>query len=270
MLTFAFDAGGDDSTAYMTVAGFASSTEHWDEFSKKWKARLDRDGIEFFHTIDANNFRGPFKHWYSLPNNEREGLRRSLFEDLMKIIQGNTFQKFSCTIVNKDYETTNNALRQEFVESAYSYGARACEASARQWVRADWRYCKEMQIAAIFELGDGGQDEGKMRERLRKDYGHFPPNFRPKKDTPRTDGTSEKGFIPLQAADWLAWEVNRLVRDIQAGKIHSEAGMRWPMQQFISRPSPYMTYVSSEELKHTNDMLAMMSKLMPLKDLMKL
>ena len=51
MLTLAFDAGGDDGTDYMTVAGFASSLADWDHFSEKWKARLDRDGIAFFRAV---------------------------------------------------------------------------------------------------------------------------------------------------------------------------------------------------------------------------
>jgi hypothetical protein len=53
MLTFAFDAGGDDGTEYVTVAGFASSSKDWGEFSVKWKARLNKEGIEFFRAVDA-------------------------------------------------------------------------------------------------------------------------------------------------------------------------------------------------------------------------
>jgi len=57
MLTFAF-AGGDDATDHMTVAGFASSTSDWDEFSKKWKARLDRDGIESVFSVVGPSQKG--------------------------------------------------------------------------------------------------------------------------------------------------------------------------------------------------------------------
>jgi hypothetical protein len=240
MLTLAFDAGGDDGTDYMTVAGFASSATDWDSFTARWKARLAKDRIEFFRTVHANSCRGPFKHWRELSDREQNEKRKHLFRDLMDIINCHVYQKFSCTIVNKDYASTNNEARQEFAESAYSLAARTCEKHARYWQMHDpyWRSCRNMKVAAIFERGDGGQDEGKLRERLREDYGHIPPNFRLKRDTEREDGQIESGFVPLQAADWLAWEINRAIRNFYTGKIHSESDMRQPMQQFLSRPSP--------------------------------
>src|SRR5713101_3789943 len=112
MLTFAFDAGGDDGTEYMTVAGFASSAKDWDEFSQKWKARLEMDGIAFFRALDANSFRGPFEHWRDLPN--KIELRQALFADLMDLIVRNTYRKFACTIVNKEFQDTNNEARLKF------------------------------------------------------------------------------------------------------------------------------------------------------------
>jgi hypothetical protein len=70
MLTFAFDAGGDDATELITVAGFASSAKDWDSFSVPWKQRLAQDGIEFFRAVDVNSFRGPSEHWFDKPNRE--------------------------------------------------------------------------------------------------------------------------------------------------------------------------------------------------------
>jgi hypothetical protein len=263
MLTLAFDAGGDDGTDYMTVAGFASSVTDWDSFSEKWKARLGRDGISFFRAVDANSFRGPFEHLRELPEEKRVEIRKHLFTDLMDIIHSHAYQKISCTIVNRDYASTNNEARQEFAESAYSLAARTCEKHARYWTMHDpwWRSCRNTQVAAIFEVGDGGQDEGKLRERLRKDYGHIPPNFRPKKDTLREDGQMEYGFVPLQAADWLAWEINRATRDFFAGLIHSESDMRWPMQQFLRRPSPYMGIYAIDDLKKMDDMIDLVNRI---------
>jgi hypothetical protein len=106
MLTFAFDAGGDGNTEYLTVAGFASKKTHWDEFSDKWCARLQRDNIKFFRAVDANSLRGPFEHWRGLPN--RKQLRRALFADLMDIIKSHVYRKFGCTICNKQFTNTNS------------------------------------------------------------------------------------------------------------------------------------------------------------------
>ena len=122
MLTFAFDAAGDESTEYLTVAGFASSMADWDGFTDKWQSRLQRDNIEFFRAVDANSFRGPFKHWRDLP--ERNQLRRALFADLMDLIKSHAYRKFGCIIHNKQFRSSNNEARSNFVESAYSLAAR--------------------------------------------------------------------------------------------------------------------------------------------------
>ena len=100
MLTFVCDAGGDDNTDFLTVAGFASSTKDWDEFSEKWKSRLDREGIAYFRAVDANSFRGPFEHWYDRP--DRVQLRHALFSDLMDLIKSHAYWKICCTTVDKD------------------------------------------------------------------------------------------------------------------------------------------------------------------------
>lgn len=255
MLTFAFDAGGDDGTAYVTVAGFVSSMKDWDEFSLKWKARLDRDGIEFFRAVDANSFRGPFGHWRDLPN--RDQLRRELFADLMKLIKSHAYRKFGCTIYNKQFRTTINEARREFVESAYSLAARTCEKYARTWVIQDWKSSPDLPVAFVFEAGDPGQ--ARLRERLVKDAGRIPPTFRPKLDVVRPDGMIERGFVPLQAADWLAWELNRGSRDADSGAIKSENELRWPMQEFLGNPAGHLGFYSAENLASLDNMIALES-----------
>lgn len=77
MLIFAFDAGGDDNTEHLTVAGFASSTEDWNDFSEKWKARLEKDRIAFFRAADAASFRGPFDIGVSYQTANNCGVRSS-------------------------------------------------------------------------------------------------------------------------------------------------------------------------------------------------
>lgn len=256
MLIFAFDAGGDDNTEHLTVAGFASSTEDWSDFSEKWKARLEKDGIPFFRAVDAASFRGPFEHWRELPN--REQLRRALFADLMELIKGHAYYKLACTVINKDFRDTSKELRQQFAPRAYSLAARTCEKYARKWMMEEWKSCPELKIGLVFEAGDLGS--GKLREQLRADIGHIPLTFLPKKNTKRNDGTIENGFIPLQAADWFAWELNRATRDFY-GRLDSESQLRWPMQQFLRHPSGYMGMYSLENLKEMNDAIALQNEL---------
>jgi len=253
MLTFALDAGGDDGTDFMTVAGFASSMKDWDEFSQKWKARLQQDGIAFFRAVDANSFRGPFEHWRDLPN--KEHLRQSLFSDLMDLIKGHAYRKVSCTIVNKEFQSTNSEARKQFAQTAYSVAGRTCEKYARHWVMSEWKMCPETTFALVFEAGDRGH--GELQERLRKDLGQIPASFLPKKDRRRDDGLMEYGFVPLQAADWLAWELNRAARDFYEKAAESESQLRWPMQQFLGRPDGYLGIYTPQNLAEMDNMIAL-------------
>jgi hypothetical protein len=148
-------------------------------------------------------------------------------------------------------------MRCQFVESAYSLAARTCEKYARTWVIEEWKSSPDLPVAFVFEAGDPGQ--ARLRERLVRDAGRIPPTFRPKLDTTRPDGMIERGFIPLQAADWLAWELNRTSRDADSGAIKSEDELRWPMQEFLRRPPGYLGFYSAENLEKLDSMIALES-----------
>lgn len=228
MLTFAFDASGDERTTLLSVAGFVSSAEDWKAFSEAWTNRLTQEGIECFHAVDANAFRGEFEPFRN--RSDKVQWRERLFSDLMDILKRNVYRKFACTVINKDFHQMSEPLRQEFSLSAYSLAGRTCEKQARQWALEEWKN-PEMAIGLVFEAGDRGY--GKLQERLTKEKGCIPPTFRPKKDRLRDDGTIEPGFVPLQAADWLAWEVNRATQTFYEDKLESEDDVRWPMQEFL-------------------------------------
>jgi hypothetical protein len=152
----------------------------------------------------------------------------------MELIKSHAYQKFSCTIVNKEFQKMSEDLREQFALCAYSLAGRSCEKYARKWAMEEWRSCPEMVIALVFEAGDRGQ--GKLKQKLIADSGHIPPTFRPKKDTLRDDGMIEPGFVPLQAGDWLAWEINRATKDAYDGKLKSVESLRWPMREFLGCP----------------------------------
>jgi hypothetical protein len=257
MLIFAFDASGDETTPYMTVAGFASSANDWDEFSATWKNRLDQDGIAFFRAVDFASFRGPFQHWHDRP--DRDQLRRLLSSDLMEILQAHVYHKFGCTVVNKDFANASDAVRKEFALRAYSLAGRTCEKYARKWAIEDWRLTREMKLALIFEAGDRGH--GALQGRLTRDGGHIPANFKPKRDTARDDGTIERGFVPLQAADWLAWEVNRATRDFYEGKVKSESELRWAMRRFLKAPVGFMGIYTLENFHEIEGRLQLQNEM---------
>ncbi|GEM_PF-3888161 len=257
MLTFSFDASGDDSTAMLTVAGFASSVQDWDRFSSQWKDRLAKDGIEFFHAVELAAFRGPFEHWRERP--DREQLRRALSTDLMDILKRHVYRRFGCTIINKSFQAMSPQLRDEFALGAYSLGGRTCAKYARQWVLEEWTWKdKQTQVEMVFEAGDKGQD--KLQKRLVADSAII-PTFKPKKDTTSEDGIIQAGFIPLQAADWLAYELNLATQKFYEGKLEYLSDLRWPMQEFLQYPPGYLGVYTPENLKEMESGIELQKKI---------
>ncbi len=242
MVTFAFDASGDDSRPYLTMAGFASSAKDWDDFSAAWSERLKQDDIEFFHAADLDGFWGPFKHWQDNP--DRRTLRKNLCADLMNILKRHVYQRFASTVINNEFQQMTADLRDEFALCAYSLAGRTCEKQVREYILS--HFTRDTPFAVVFEAGDKGK--GKLQKRLAEDSG-LVPTFRRKKDTILEDGLVERGFIPLQAADWFAYEVNKMAEKFGDGSLKSESQLRWPMQEFLRNPPGPLGVFLAENIK---------------------
>jgi hypothetical protein len=231
MLTAAFDAGGDEGTSVLTVAGFVSSVKDWDDFSRLWTERLKREGIEYFRASEAAHFRKQFQPWRDKP--ERFEWRQKLSADLMKILKSHVYRKFGCTIIHKSFNTLSAENREYFHLRAYAVAGRNCDKQVREWAIQEKI---RSPIALVFEEGDQGQTE--LTERLRADTGKT-PIFKFKKDTLMPDGSIEPGFVPLQAGDWLAYEIQHATVQFEEDRLNH---FRWPMEEFdrvLGEPTTY-------------------------------
>lgn len=215
MLTVALDASGDDNDSVLVVAGFISSARDWNDFSREWEDRLAKDGIAYFHAVEWAHCRKQFEGW---KNRERD--RQRLASDLMDILHRHAYRQFACGVLNEAFQKIEVNLRKQFRLCAYSLAGRTVARLVR-----DWCFSEHIaQVELVFEAGDSGDTD--LRQRFIEDLG-YEPLFRPKKDTPLPDGTTQPRFVPLQAADWLAYELARLIKNPP-----DFDDMRWPMKQF--------------------------------------
>jgi hypothetical protein len=242
-LTAVFDASGDENTEVLAMAGFLSSENDWKSFSEKWSERLAKDGVDFFRAVDAATFRGPFQHWRH--RKDKETLRRSLFSDLMEILKSHVYHRFGCVVINKSFEAMSKTLRKNLRLSAYPLAALTCEKDFRKFILTEWSNSDpKMPVRMVFEQGDQGF--GDLLHWLGSAKGTISATLAYKKDTLREDGVKAFGFIPLQAADWLAYELGLAVRHIEGRKVRSISDFRWPMQEFMRVKGDAGTY-------HTHD-----------------
>jgi hypothetical protein len=232
MLIFTLDASGDDAKPYLTVAGFVSSETDWEKFAVAWSTRLKQDGIEFFHAADLDNCWGPFRHWQD--RSDRKTLRENLCADLMSILQSHVYQKFGSTVINNAFQKMDPKLREGFALCAYSLAGRTCEKQVRQYVAT--HFTRHTEFAVIFEAGDKGK--GKLQKRIAEDSGL------------QVTFTAKRDYIPLQAADWLAYELNKMVGKFgETGNLESESQLRWPMREFLRYPPGPLGFYSPKDIR---------------------
>ena len=228
-LTVAIDASGDSEQPVLAVAGFLSSDDDWTSFSQQWSERLAKDGIEFFRAVDAASFKGPFKHWQD--REDKKSLRDALSGDLMGVLKRHVYHRFGCVVINKSFNAMSQSLRDELRLSAFTLAALTCEKQVRKFILSDWHGSRsDMAVRIVFE--DGDQGYGDLTSWLKPGTGTIQPSRAYKKDTIQEDGSTICGLIPLQAADWLAYELGLSVRQMESGRVKKMSDLRWPMQEF--------------------------------------
>ena len=224
MLTAVFDAGGSEhDQKCLVVAGFVASAADWISFDTKWRQRLADDGIAYFHMVEFAHFDGEFIGWRN-----QEARRRQLLADLMGIIQSHAYRKFGCTVVNQILTSTlSHDLREEFYMNAYALAGRASVAQVSQWAARE--QTPRQSLEYVFEDGDLGK--GKLMQRMKED-GYPAPVFGAKKDRTDPNGNLIRAFTPLQAADFLAYEMFLGVKRLD----DPVSNPRWAIAEFHKMP----------------------------------
>ena len=239
MFTAYFDASGQEHEhPYMVVAGFVSSVTAWLEFSEEWKAVLGQYGIKTFHATDCQNWKGEFKDWKGQDNK-----RLRLWHDLIGVIKKTQFQKFGIGIEVKDWNESFTAERKRQSKiNAYVLCSLACAERVMLWAR---RQYISTPIEYIYESGDPGSGQLK---------GHFDemeypaPSFKHKEDR-MIGGIFYPATIPLQAADFLAYEIF-LTKKIFRKNASPSFGR--PMHEFKDMPEAIKLY-SGDKLKELEE-----------------
>ena len=219
MFTACFDASGHEKDQkFVVVAGFISSADDWRKFENQWQERLLGDGISCFHMSDFAASRGEFKLGWK--NNEKH--RQELLRDLMEIIRSFTYRRFLCAVEIKVFlENFSESEKEEYYLGAYALAGMTCAEQVYRWYNME-KISAPLEF--VFEDGDSGK--GKLIDSFRE-AGLPEPRFCPKRDIETKIG-KRVGFAPLQAADWLAYEV------FEGCKNRSKANYkpRWPLEQF--------------------------------------
>lgn len=189
-----FDASGHpDNAPTLFVSGLVASVEKWLRFEDEWNCLLVRYNITPpFHMKEFAPGTKQYRSWLG------DLARRQRFlTEAIGLIKRRTQKSFSSGVLlnelrkaRETYVTPEN-WRYPFVLCGTMVIVRVAEWMYRQGIHAK-------DIAFVFE--DGDKHKGRLLDALDKKEFKATIAFRPKTDCP-----------PLQAADLIAWEHNRLV-----------------------------------------------------------
>lgn len=182
------DSGHPDDQAAVVVAGFIASEANWLLFEREWKEYLDRESIDVFHTTDFMNC----KVW---PQHKKEAILRRL----VTTIQIRTIRPIGHAVLIADYREVNDQYAfEECIGTPYALAGRTVAKSLNNWKRKH----PEDKLLIFFE--DGTKHKGDFIDVMERD-GLPCPAFLKKSEA-----------VPLQAADWLAWEMFQVLKSGQA------------------------------------------------------
>lgn len=198
---FMDESGNDEGSPVVTVAAYLGLPRAWEKWTRAWNRQ--KRPIHVFHSSDCSALQGEFLGW-TLPE------KNEFCAKLLPIIGEAEIVGFASGIRLSDYRE----IKDEYPELAEVVGDRP-EAACFQWV-LDNILTKDnalkppgqpQTIAVVHEVNDyQGVAQAAFDYLAERD---------PDRKMTLTFGT-KAAYPPLQAADVLAYETNRRLRDLNA------------------------------------------------------
>jgi hypothetical protein len=194
------DSQGRPSPA-VSVAGYLATPKQWEQFDKDWKQRLDKDNLPYFHMAEFVAQGGLFKKRNEWPKERRD----ALIQDLIKIIGYNMTYGLGMVVFRADYDRVIAREPQvaTVLGSPYAFCSFRCFESAVDWAR---RAKYRESIKYVFESGDGFKHQVQDTHTFICNQDSLREFYKFSGSLTFDDGVKTR---PLQAADILAWELNK-------------------------------------------------------------
>jgi hypothetical protein len=197
------ESGTDENSKVIVVGGYVSPARSWRRLEIKWKKRLTKENVPYYHTTDIEGFppRGIYKGW------SRQRADR-LTDGLVPLLKDHIEWGFAVYLLREDWNGVIQAARQvyaphEIKKFPYVLLSKMCiEGLVLFW--GD-QLPKGEKIGFVFERNDcsGKIVDGYTALAKR-------PTYAPRCGTIQI-GDNKQNFPGLQAADLLAWHYRRFI-----------------------------------------------------------
>jgi len=205
MLTLYSDCSRSGQNDGVTVvSGWLSSGELWLGFESDWAAVLQRFDVPYFHMKEYAHSTGAFETGWKGENDKR----RRFIEALLAVIDQYALASFASMIEGNAFDEVNLEFQvREYFGTEFAICARLCIAETNRWMR---EHGYEPPAEYVFEDGDPRGRLTWLLESIR----YPPPIYKPSRDRAAKDGTLIRGLLPLQAADFAAYELRKNWDDV--------------------------------------------------------
>ena len=207
----AIDDSGQGHGSVYVLAGFVAPAEAWFQFEDEWSEALKDNGLAYFKTREAMGFAGQFESGWDVPRRDAFILR------LIDIIKRRVSFAVQVTLLHADYLAhvkgkIDRAMDQPYVLTAFS----TMMVANRRTLYRDG----DGPVDFVFDT-ENARTQGYVRRAHRASlrvaplFGD-PPIFR-----------DDKRFLPLQAADLMAWHARHARIQTQEDPNHVYDAPAW-------------------------------------------
>lgn len=150
MLAAYYDESGTHSGAMaLSIAGYISTVEKWENFQIEWLKMRDDEGYEYFHMADLESLKGQFsrkKGW-------NEDRKIAVLQRAHDIINRNTLKGIESSLIWSDYNELIPTYTGKHPPPAYAILVNLCMNETAAWAR---RNGYNEPINYVFEDGVKG------------------------------------------------------------------------------------------------------------------
>lgn len=242
MLKAFFDESGklsDPKQRVVAVAGFVSTSNKWSDFKNQWRRKLQEYGVSTFHMTDCEAGRQEFEGW------DRRKCS-NLIRELIPIIKKHVLFGVGAVMTTEDYVELTKGK------------SKTCSPYARDPYYGAFNYCLYVLLLEIDKRVSQRKkiaivcDENEETQGRTSDYyNQFRNNYNGGDRLISLTFSSDKDVLPLQAADFLAFETRRQA----LSKLYSEHWPNWLWNLQLKKNFLFGGYLDREHLKQTIDML---------------
>jgi uncharacterized protein DUF3800 len=242
MFTFYGDESYGSIDAY-AVAGYVATVRQWEELAREWKEIGKQEGFSVLHKrLLEHNVKGSEFEWADLTAEEKAAKKKRINHLACKAILRRVSAGF-CAAVTKsvwDSAVSNSRWAGLLGKSFYAAGVYVCLNLIAVW--SDQPRSEPIDgIRYIFEEGAVGRDEAERILRELKDEPYLRGRY--KMQGFSFEDKKDPDFVPLQAADFLAYEAyrqldNRVIEGIKTNKHGKPFDARGALKCLLQQDDP--------------------------------